>query len=132
MNCCLGCLLYGYSLSITNSVGWNLLITCLEGGSTNSEIETYRGILTAAVPLGAIIGALLAPFLMDRFALTKLFIYTDLLAIFFLSLSFLSLISEIKETVNSLILIVISRILFVIIVGINSALIPIYVKNFIT
>ncbi|KRW98638.1 Major facilitator superfamily domain, general substrate transporter [Pseudocohnilembus persalinus] len=82
-------------------------------------IDLYNGFLTGAVPLGAALGCLLSGILLSKFGRRQLFMYCDFLGII---LGFIFLIQNFQTAV-------IVRFIMGLLVGINSTVVPLYIRE---
>ena len=114
---CLGSLFMGYQLGIYNTC--QFAISSDYNFNSDEDKQLYEGIISSAISLGAIIGSFYASSLLKNGRRIALII-TDCLSIF----------SSLFVIFPNIILLILSRILSGICVGLNSVAVPIFIKEF--
>ncbi|EGR33992.1 major facilitator superfamily protein, putative [Ichthyophthirius multifiliis] len=119
LNACLGSFYFGYNLGVYNSA--QRVIQELNEW-TEDQYKQYTSIITAFMPLGALIGCLISKQIITYLnGIRKSMIVFDILGI----IGTIILISD--TTVPNLL---IGRIICGFVVGINTAIVPVYIKDF--
>ena len=115
INVTMGTVLMGYLMGV-----YNLNIDNLDILYTISDKDKsfYHGLITSVIPFGAMIGAIINAFT-NKLSRRLVFIILDILTIIFLGLS----------AIENLAILIISRLLLGMCVGLNTAFIPTYINE---
>ncbi len=112
----LGSFNFGYGMGVMNTI---LEIVSAQLNWTCSEKKVNFGLISSLIAPGAAVGALLSGYLASKLGRRKSLIITDVLTI----------ISCIPLLISNTVLIFIGRLLYGVVVGLNSALVPLYIKE---
>ncbi|KRX03282.1 Major facilitator superfamily domain, general substrate transporter [Pseudocohnilembus persalinus] len=115
ISACLGSFYFGYALGELNMAEGTLMSVY----NITSNQDLYYGMLTSAVPLGAVLGCLIVGYMLDSFGRRMTFIIIDIIAI---GISFIFLISNFWVSV-------VCRFIQGILVGVNSTVVPLYLRE---
>ena len=115
INVTMGTVLMGYIMGVYNLNIDNIDILYQ---FKESEKSFYNGLITSVIPFGAMIGAILNSFT-SKYSRRAVFIILDIITILFLGLS----------TIENLTVLIISRLVVGMCVGLNSAFIPTYINE---
>ncbi|KAL4472326.1 hypothetical protein ABPG72_002809 [Tetrahymena utriculariae] len=119
VNACLGSWFFGYNLGVYNSA--QKIMEKLNGWD-NDEFELYTALITAFMPLGALLGALFSRQILEAIkGIRKSMLIFDIIGIIG------TIIIIIDHTVPNLL---IGRFICGFCIGTNTAIIPIYIKDF--
>jgi MFS transporter, SP family, major inositol transporter len=116
LNCMLGNVFYGYMLGVYNPIQKYIRT---EYGWNNSEDSLNSGLLTALIPIGALLGCVSAGPISNSILVRKTLIIADLLAVVGVGITM----------VNTYLTFSIGRLISGYAVGLNSTLVPIYLSE---
>jgi MFS family permease len=117
LNACLGSFLFGYFLSVYNPIQSE--IAYVNGWLTDTNRDLIEGLISAVIPLGALFGALASGWVSMRFGRKNSFFIIDLICIIGCSITM----------VIGLPCLLIGRAICGVVVGLNSAIVPLYVRE---
>jgi MFS family permease len=117
LNACLGSFLFGYFLSVFNPIQSE--IAFVNGWLTDNNRKLIEGLISAVIPLGALFGALASGWVSMKFGRKNSFFIIDFICIVGCSITM----------INGLPYLLIGRIICGMVVGLNSAVVPLYVRE---
>jgi MFS family permease len=117
LNACLGSFLFGYFLSVYNPIQDE--IASANAWTGRSDREVIEGLVSAMIPLGALFGALISGWMSIKFGRKVSLIITDCLCI----------IGCLVTMIIGLPGMIIGRLVCGVSVGLNSAIVPLYIRE---
>jgi MFS family permease len=117
MNACLGSFLFGYFLSVYNPIQKE--VAYVNGWVTDSNLALIEGLISAVIPLGALFGALASGWLSMKVGRKNSFFLIDFICIVGCSITM----------IIGLPYLIIGRAICGFVVGLNSAIVPLYVRE---
>jgi len=115
MAVCFGAFFFGYSLGVYNNAK-DTMHTIL---GLTENLPFYDGLISSLIPAGALVGAISSGIVLDKFSRKNALIITDLIGLVGVGLSLIA----------SVPIFCFSRFFMGIATGLNSALVPLYIKE---
>lgn len=116
-NMSIGSIIFGYFLTVYNPLMNQ--IDYLNNWQDPSDKSTFEGILTSVIPLGGAFGSLISPFFINRMGRKYTCLISDIICV----------IGSLSSLINSFPALLIGRFICGIYIGLNSNLVPIYLRE---
>lgn len=116
-NMCIGSIIFGYFLTVYNPLMNQ--IDYLNNWNDPTDKSTFEGIITSVIPLGGAFGSLISPYFLNRIGRKYTCLISDIICV----------IGSIISLINSFPALLIGRFICGIYIGLNSNLVPIYLRE---